>query len=155
MLTARIVVRKSARAHASIDYAGLNEGKIRTSSDVPEHHYTKAIKEGTLSIQPETFPRMPPELVTAQYFERVGTMAEPIVIPAWMNPRPPVAGASAAPPMVDTKTGQSVPAMTVDHETPTGAVEDLSRDFDYDYVQDVGQDKLDMVIPQGLTSTLR
>jgi len=92
---------------------------------------------------------MPPELVTAEYFEKVGTMAEPIVIPAWMNPRPPLPGTSATTLLSDSEG--EVSAVSTEQETPLGAVEHLSKDFEYDYVPDVGQDKLDMVIPQGLT----
>jgi len=118
----------------------LNEGKIRTSVDVPDHHYITPIKEGKIQFQPESFPRMRPELITASYFERLSAMTEPIVIPAWMNPRPSAPGA--------------VLDLTKEISTGTSGddqVEWFSSDYEYDCVPDDGQDKLDMVIPQGLT----
>lgn len=122
-----------------MDYAGLNEGKIRTSVDVPDHHYITPIKEGKIQFQPECFPRMRPELITAAYFERLSAMTEPIVIPAWMNPRPSVPGGDQGTPM------------RKDLELSDDQTEWFSTDFEYDCVPDDGQDKLDMVIPQGLT----
>lgn len=127
-----------------MDYAGLNEGKIRTSTDVPDHHYINQFIDGTIQFLPETFPRMRPELVTAEYFEKSGNFSEPVVIPAWMNPRPAVPGTDNT--SLDIGNGQ----------TSTGpghreAGEWFSEDFEYDCVADEGQDKLDMIIPQGLT----
>ncbi|KAJ9648733.1 JmjC domain-containing histone demethylation protein 1 [Coniosporium tulheliwenetii] len=128
-------VRQSSRAHTAVDYGGLNEGVLRTSDDIPEHHYIQRIKDDTLEyLLPETFPRMRPELVNVENFERSGGFLEPVVIPACWNPRP------KAPDKAD-----EVPQET---EQPFDYVED---NFDYEYVLDDGQDKLDMVIPQGLT----
>lgn len=135
-------VRKSTRAHTSVDYAGLNEGVWRTSDETVEHHYIKPIKEGSMKILPENFPRMAPEEVTAEYFEKCGNMCEPIVIPAYLNPRPDF-------PAVTTSEN-------VDGETQDGIIipEDVEGE-DSPYTQEMvaqdGQDKLDMVIPRGLS----
>ncbi|KAF2147125.1 uncharacterized protein K452DRAFT_217652, partial [Aplosporella prunicola CBS 121167] len=130
-------VRKSKRAHTAVDYAGLNEGVLRTSEDEYEHHYIQAIKDGTFKFQPETFPRMRPELVTAENFERNGGFKEPIVIPAAWNPRPSFPGtAEPAKPEFSSQGEQT---------------DDIPDDLDYEMVPDDGQDLIDMVIPQGLT----
>ncbi|KAL2355146.1 hypothetical protein BJ546DRAFT_841564 [Cryomyces antarcticus] len=137
-------VRKSARAHTSVDYAGLNEGVLRTSEENPEHHYIAHFKEGKHQFQPETFPRMRPELLTAEYLERCGGMTEPIVIPAEFNPRPRVPGSRSDVPLVGNTNGIPEFEDGVDEEW-------LTKEFEYESVPDDGQDKLDMVIPQGLT----
>ncbi|KAI4186215.1 MAG: hypothetical protein L6R41_003632 [Letrouitia leprolyta] len=137
-------VRKSARAHAAIDYAGLNQGVVKTSDERPEHHYIKPIKDGTISLQPENFARMRPELVTAEYFEKGSGMKEPIVIPAKFNPRP-------RPP------GCAEPARTpsdnihLDEGNPVLAEDWYASDPECQHVPDHGQDALDMVIPHNLT----
>lgn len=137
------VVRKSGRAHASVDYAGLHEGKIRTATDIPDHHYIKAFMDGTIQFQPESFPRMRPEFVTADYFEKCSAFTEPVVIPAWMNSHNSIPALEIA--NLDSRT----------HQQETGAAKDneqfFSSDFEYDCITDNGQDKLDMVIPEGLT----
>ena len=142
-------VRKSARAHTAIDYAGLNEGVVKTSDENPEHHYIKPIKEGTIKFLPDNFPRMRPELVTAEFFERGDGMKEPVVIPAWMNPRPPEPKAdstSIADTAAEESTRDEVPSRPEDIDETW-----VFRDYSYQAVQDEGQDALDMVIPQGLT----
>ncbi|KAL8779862.1 MAG: hypothetical protein Q9213_006732 [Squamulea squamosa] len=134
-------VRKSARAHTAIDYAGLNQGVIKTSDERPEHHYIKPIRDGTINIQPESFARMRPEFVTSEHFEKGNGMKEPIVIPAGFNPRPGPASASAM--------SADVPLEERSHAT---LLEDwLVRDPENRNVLDHGQDALDMVIPLGLT----
>lgn len=140
-------VRKSSRAHTAIDYAGLNEGVVKTSDDNPEHHYIRPIKEGTIKFLPDNFARMRPELVTAEFFEKGDGMKEPVVIPAWMNPRPPDPGSSF---------DADVPTAIVPDDDPpmfAGNVVDdwFSRDYKYQSVPDDGQDALDMVIPKNLT----
>ena len=81
--------RKSNRTHSQIDYAGLNEGILKTSDAVAEHHYVKHFKSGHISFQQENFPRMRPEDATAEFFGRGDGMKGPVVIPAEWNPRPP------------------------------------------------------------------
>ncbi|KAF2198384.1 hypothetical protein GQ43DRAFT_483345 [Delitschia confertaspora ATCC 74209] len=129
-------VRKSTRAHTAVDYAGLNEGIVKTSDDNPEHHYIAAFKNGDIQFTPELFARVPPEYVTADYLEKTNGFKEPIVIPATLNPRPKFPGLDLVNP-VNIKKGP-----------------DELSDCDleqYELVQDVGQDKIDMVIPEGLT----
>ncbi|KAL8840925.1 MAG: hypothetical protein Q9170_001118 [Blastenia crenularia] len=138
-------VRKSARAHTAIDYAGLNQGVVKTSDERPEHHYIQPIKDGTISFQPENFARMRPELVTAEHFEKGHGMKEPIVIPAEFNPRPrPVASAEPSP---------SVSSGYVQrNQSDTMLLDDwFSQDPECQNVPDHGQDALDMVIPPSLT----
>ncbi|GAM86556.1 hypothetical protein ANO11243_045700 [Dothideomycetidae sp. 11243] len=133
-------VRKSTRAHTSVDYAGLAQGVLRTSDDCHEHHYIQPIKDGTFTFDPEVFPRMPPELVTADYFERSACFNQPILIPAEFNPKPAqrlrLAGEDAFEAGIGAQSS----------EDP-----EMIDDFEYDVVHDDGQDKLDMVIPQNLT----
>ncbi|KAK7515971.1 uncharacterized protein IWZ02DRAFT_46950 [Phyllosticta citriasiana] len=131
-------VRKSKRAHTAVDYAGLNEGVLRTSEDEHEHHYIQPIKDGTYTFQPETFPRMRPELMTAEYFEKSGGFKEPVVIPACWNPRPDV-------PAADTKMAAAAPA------GEDGGYDKFHDDVEYETAPDDGQDLLDMVIPADLT----
>lgn len=135
-------VRKSARAHTAIDYAGLNEGVIKTSDESPEHHYIKPIKDGTITFQPEAFPRMRPELVTAEYFERGSGMKEPVVIPASWNPRPWLPSTPAS----NESRKEGIFEGIAVYEKPT-----VDKWFDFEEVPDHGQDALDMVIPQNLT----
>ncbi|ORY13267.1 hypothetical protein BCR34DRAFT_481252 [Clohesyomyces aquaticus] len=129
-------VRKSGRAHTAVDYAGLNEGILKTSDDNPEHHYIQAFKNGSIQFEPETFARLPPELVTADYLEKTNGFKEPIVIPAALNPRP-----TPPEPAVSDPQAPVVPDSSEFNEEP----------FGYELAPDDGQDKLDMVIPQGLT----
>ncbi|KAK5114173.1 hypothetical protein LTR62_002743 [Meristemomyces frigidus] len=134
-------VRKSARAHASVDYAELQRGVLKTSQDSHEHHYIQPIKDGTFSFDPELFPRLRPEMVTKDFFEKSGTFVEPICIPAAWNPRPwnEEGGMDME---FEAETGQ---------ETGSAASNILPHDFEYETAPDVGQDKLGMVMPEGLT----
>ncbi|PSN64583.1 hypothetical protein BS50DRAFT_576024 [Corynespora cassiicola Philippines] len=128
-------VRKSGRAHTAVDYAGLNEGILKTSDDNPEHHYIAAFKNGDIEFAPENFARLPPELITADFLEKTNGFKEPILIPATLNPRP------------------RCPGRTFPDPDPTQPQRgDPSEEaFGYELVPDDGQDKMDMVIPEGLT----
>ncbi|KAG9666673.1 Clavaminate synthase-like protein, partial [Aureobasidium melanogenum] len=134
-------VRKSGRAHAAVDYAGLNQGILKTSDDNPEHHYIQPIKDGSFTFDQEMFPRMRPELVTREFFETCSSFSEPVVIPAEYNP----------------KLSEQQPFSACDNEEYdvafTGMEEEeaLLHDFEYETVPDDGQDRLDMVVPRGLT----
>ena len=137
-------VRKSSRAHSAIDYAGLHQGVIKTSDENPEHHYIKPIKDGTIKFLPETFARMRPELVTAEYFERGNGMKEPIVIPANFNPRPK--------PYKADEQAHSEASFEAESICEKEMVEGwLAQGYEVESVPDHGQDALDMVIPRGLT----
>jgi F-box/leucine-rich repeat protein 10/11 len=131
-------VRKSKRAHTAVDYAGLNEGVLRTSDDNPEHHYISAFKNGDLDFVPETFARLPPELVTAEYLEKSNGFKEPIVVPAALNPRP-------------TFPSKDQRAPTCLNAQPSDLAHSSLEHCGYETVQDNGQDMIDMVIPEGLT----
>ncbi|KAJ4303321.1 JmjC domain-containing histone demethylation protein 1 [Kalmusia sp. IMI 367209] len=128
-------VRKSTRAHTAVDYAGLNEGILKTSDDNPEHHYIAAFKNGDIEFTPETFARLPPELVSADFLEKTNGFKEPILIPAALNPRPNYPGRGY--PDEDSTT------IKTDANAETSCT--------FEMVPDDGQDKLDMVIPEGLT----
>ena len=141
-------VRKSARAHSAIDYAGLNEGVVKSSDENPEHHYIKPIKDGTIKFNQENFARMRPELITADYFEKGDGMREPIVIPAHLNPRP--RAVPDAIPETDSEGNDVGDYVDILHDRSV-LNEWLATDFEYDTVPDHGQDALDMVMPQGLT----
>lgn len=140
-------VRKSSRAHSAIDYAGLHQGVIKTSDDRPEHHYIQPIKDGTISFQPETFARMRPELITAEYFEKGCGMKEPIVIPAAFNPQP---GAHHADDVMQEHSDH-LPGRPDTLESSASLEEWFSQDPDTMMVPDEGQDALDMVMPRNLT----
>lgn len=140
-------VRKSARAHTSVDYAELQRGVLKTSEDSHEHHYIQPIKDGSFTFDPETFPRMRPELVTRDFFEKSGAFVEPICIPAAWNPRPwdvrqqaEAAGAVNGDSAVHDASSNLEDSEMIDAE-----------DLEYDTVPDEGQDRLDMVMPEGLT----
>ncbi|KAF2031906.1 hypothetical protein EK21DRAFT_62234 [Setomelanomma holmii] len=131
-------VRKSVRVHTTVDYAGLNEGVLKTSDDNPEHHYIAAFKNGDIEFTPETFARMPPQLITGDFLEKTNGFKEPILVPGALNAR--VQSHSPDPfelPALDETTGQQ-PSEPMAH-------------FDHETVPDVGQDELGMVIPDGLT----
>lgn len=134
-------VRKSTRAHTAVDYAGLNQGVLKTSDDNVEHHYIQPIKDGTLyNWDPEAFPRMRPELVTGEYFESCTSFSEPVLIPAEWNPRPWAKRA-------DEDMTVHVAEGFMDAQDEAW----MTQEYEYEPVPDDGQDKLDMVIPQDLT----
>ncbi|KAE8416839.1 hypothetical protein BDV36DRAFT_296699 [Aspergillus pseudocaelatus] len=137
-------VRKSSRARTAIDYAGLNQGLVKTATDSMEHHYIEPIRQGKIRFLPESFPRMRPELVTAEYFERGNGMTEPIVIPAHLNTRDPISTSS---PDYDALV-QEASTQEMFDELLEHAQEESQG---VETVFDCGQDQLDMVIPQGLT----
>lgn len=109
---------------------------MKTSDDNPEHHYVTAIKNGDIEFTPETFARLPPEFITADFVEKMNGFNEPVVIPAALNPRRkrPFADAAPAPPNHEVRGDDAS-----EEQCPLGIV------------PDDGQDKLDMVIPEGLT----
>jgi F-box/leucine-rich repeat protein 10/11 len=73
---------------------------------------------------------MPPELVSADFLEKSNGFKEPILIPGGLNPRP---WSSSEP--QEAQPGQ----------------DQTDSPFEYEAVPDDGQDKLDMIIPKGLT----
>ena len=131
-------VRKSSRARTAIDYAGLNQGLVMAATDSLEHHYIEPIRQGRIKFLPENFPRMHPDLVTADYFERGIGMTEPIVIPAHLNKDDPDIDVLA----------QEAPTQEMFDELLDHTLE---IDQPFEGVINCGQDRLDMVIPKGLT----
>ncbi|KAI9789058.1 MAG: Lysine-specific demethylase 7A [Peltula sp. TS41687] len=142
-------VRKSARTHTAIDYARLNEGVVKTSDESPNHPYIKPIKERTISFWPDNFPRVAPELITADFFEKGNGMREPVVIPVSMNPQRKS--------MFENEEALNVGWNSMDglefsSTIPQDDIDaQMTADDDYELKPDHGQDRLDMVIPQGLT----
>jgi F-box and leucine-rich repeat protein 10/11 len=131
-------VRKSTRNRTNVDYSSLNEGHFSTLDESHEHRYIKHFKDGSIRyMMPESFPRMAPENITAEYFERLPSLSEPIVIPASLNPRPATVQKS-----VYTDEHGATFSMPDDADDSEKALE---------VVDDDGQDGLDMVIPHGLT----
>lgn len=139
-------VRKSSRAHSAIDYAGLHQGVIKTSDEKMEHHYIQPIREGVITFLPETFARMQPELVTADFFEKGGGMKEPIVIPAALNPRPNYFHSLGCGERLRTNVEQCI-LSSEELNTPATAMSDLESQI----VEDEGQDALGMILPLGLS----
>lgn len=139
-------VRKSSRARTAIDYAGLNQGLVKASNETPGHHYIQPIKEGKITFQPEKFPRMRAELVTAEYFERGIGMTEPTIIPAYLNTHPSAADSSPHDnELLEKATTQE------EFDELFDSMAFGKDESDVEEVVDCGQDLLDMVIPKGLT----
>lgn len=122
------------RVHTTVDYAGLNEGVLKTSDDNPEHHYISAFKNGDIEFTPETFARIPPELVSSDFLEKMNGFKEPILVPGALNSRPYIASDETSEPTSSAEEPDEPP-----------------MEFEYETIADDGQDKLDMVIPRGLT----
>ena len=151
-------VRKSSRVHNPIDYAGLNEGILKTSEDTFEHHYIRLFKEGKIKFQPDNFARMRPEDVTPEFLGRTDGWKEPIVIPAAWNPRPPPRGPSKS-------ETEAVPNGVVDHppNPPAATADSISGESQMASVPETpaiapppaslreNPDGLDMVMPHDLT----
>ncbi|KAJ5894468.1 hypothetical protein N7495_006159 [Penicillium taxi] len=137
-------VRKSSRARTAIDYAGLNQGLVKAATDSLDHHYLEPIRQGKIRFHAESFPRIRPELVTAEYFERGNGWTEPVVIPACWNTREPAAKEdSGLENLIQEASTQEMFDELLEHLH--------EQDIETEETIDCGQDRLDMVIPQGLT----
>ena len=79
---------------------------------------------------------MPPELITGDFLEKSNGFKEPILVPGSLNPRPEGL-AKEHPPLQPTDAEHTV--------------DEPSSQFEYETITDDGQDRLDMVIPTGLT----
>ena len=93
-----------------------------------------------MKFTPEKFARMPPELITGDFLEKSNGFKEPILIPGALNPRPGHAEEES----ITSESRQNTTAAT---SSEAGS----SLDFETEMVADDGQDRLDMVIPRGLT----
>ena len=139
-------VRKSSRARTAIDYAGLNEGIVKSSTETTEHHYIQPIKDGKITFQPDEFARIRPELVTLEYIEKTGGMKRPMVIPACWNSRL----GKRSPQTVEPSTNPScAPSEPVDVRADLVLSSEDGREMEE--VIDCDQDMLDMVMPRDLT----
>lgn len=123
---------------------------MKTSDESPNHPYIKLIKERTYQFSLDNFPRVAPELITAEFFEKGNGMKEPVVIPASMNPQRKSFFESEDPSIVGSSSTDDLEPL------PSSQDEDdidtcMTDGYEYDHTPDYGQDKLDMVIPQGLT----
>ena len=144
-------VRKSSRPRTAIDYAGLNQGLVKSSEETITHHYIQPIKDGTLNILPDDFARVRPELLTKEFMESFEGFKRPLVVPAAWNPR---FGVRVMPSEPD-----SGPSTT--HSPPSPLINSEGQDVGLDVgppiemeeedAIDCGQDLLDMVIPRHLT----
>jgi F-box and leucine-rich repeat protein 10/11 len=139
-------VRKSSRARTAIDYAGLNEGIVKSSTETSEHHYIQPIKDGKITFQPDEFARIRPELVTLEYFEKTGGMKRPMVIPACWNSRLEKRDSESA----ETATDASKDISEL-IDTRTDLVQSDDDGLEKEEVIDCDQDLLDMVMPRNLT----
>lgn len=122
---------------------------MKISDENPNHPYIKPIKKRTIQFLPDNFPRVAPELITAEFFEKGNGMKEPTIISASMNPQRKS--------ISDGEDHWTVGSHSMDSAEPPlpdsqGDVDThMTHDYEYDHSPDYGQDKLDMVIPQGLT----
>ncbi|KAJ9613917.1 JmjC domain-containing histone demethylation protein 1 [Cladophialophora chaetospira] len=144
-------VRKSSRPRTAIDYAGLNQGLVKSSEETFTHHYIQRIKEGTLTILSDDFARVRPELLTREFMENFDGIKRPFVVPAAWNPRfgvkPDLPTTESQPPSEES----TVPTL-IDcegEEAGTDNAPDLL--LEEEEVFDCDQDLLDMVIPRNLT----
>ncbi|KIV83470.1 hypothetical protein PV11_05491 [Exophiala sideris] len=144
-------VRKSSRPRAAIDYAGLNEGVVKSSAETSTHHYIQPIKEGKIPLLPDEFPRIRPELLTVEFMENFDGMKRPFVVPACWNPRFGV----------NNPSDETGPSVLADEDASTVAVDSKGElvasksastlNLVAEEIVDCDQDLLDMVIPRDLT----
>jgi len=145
-------VRKSSRPRTAIDYAGLNQGVVKSSAETSMHHYIQPIKDGKMTFLPDDFARIRPELLTAEFMESFDGMKRPFVVPACWNPRFGIR--ASATDLEDTQSDSELTyskevrfdsrgnTLGPDHEDIEGAQEE---------VIDCDQDLLDMIMPRNLT----
>jgi F-box and leucine-rich repeat protein 10/11 len=140
-------VRTSSRARTAIDYAGLNQGVIKSSVETSLHHYIQPFRTGKFKIQPDDFARVRPELLTAEFFQSFDNMKRPFVVPAAWNPR---FGQRSE----DTETGTAEKGTDTridGNGNRTTETEVIAAANDNEEVIDCDQDHLDMVMPRDLT----
>ncbi len=142
-------VRTSSRARTAIDYAGLNQGFVKSSIETSMHHYIQPIKNGKFAIQPDDFARVRPELLTVEFMESFDNMKRPFVVPACWNPR----FGTVREKELDTETERE---QTTEQRydctgTLLGPGKRSSTEYNAESVIDCDQDLLDMVMPRNLT----
>jgi F-box/leucine-rich repeat protein 10/11 len=146
-------VRKSARPRTAIDYAGLNQGLVKSSEETYTHHYIQRIKEGKLNIQPDDFARIRPELVTKEFIESFEGFRRPFVVPAAWNPRFGMKPASEPPESdPDAAPTDFTPGTLINSAGEVVGLDDAGPlPLEEEEVINCEQDLLDMVIPRHLT----
>ena len=144
-------VRTSSRARTAIDYAGLNQGFVKSSIETSMHHYIQPIKNGKFAIQPDDFARVRPELLTVEFMENFDNMKRPFVVPACWNPRFGITREAEAQAEAEGEKDQPT-EQRYDGSGSRMASEATSHiDTDAERIIDCDQDLLDMVMPQDLT----
>ena len=142
-------VRKSSRARTAIDYAGLNQGLVKSSIETSMHHYIQPIKTGKFSIQTDDFARIRPELLTVEFLENMDNMKRPFVVPACWNPRfgVDIEAEAQLNDDIDTRPEQRFNSAGATVETEKESMNETTTEP----VIDCDQDLLDMVMPRDLT----
>ncbi|OAL38541.1 hypothetical protein AYO20_02191 [Fonsecaea nubica] len=144
-------VRKSSRPRTAIDYAGLNQGVVKSSVETSTHHYIQPIKEGKINVLPDDFARIRPELLTMEFMESFEGPKRPFVVPAEWNPRFGVRPVSVQrDPALPTKDAAAF-TLIDSHGAEVGPDKTSALDLQEEEVIDCDQDLLDMVIPRDLT----
>ncbi len=144
-------VRKSSRPRTAIDYAGLNQGLVKSSEETYTHHYIQRIKEGTLNIQPDDFARMRPELLTKEFMESFEGFKRPLVVPAAWNPRFGARPESSATDVQPSSDDAAASALVNSEGEEAGLDTAPALPLIHEEVIDCEQDLLEMVIPRHLT----
>ena len=142
-------VRTSSRARTAIDYAGLNQGVIKSSVETSLHHYIQPFKTNKLKIQPDDFARIRPELLTVDFFNNFDNMKRPFVVPAEWNPRFGMERHTEADRPEHTEGDICFDSQGKETEQDIAAENPTSSEN----VIDCEQDLLDMVMPRDLTVT--
>lgn len=140
-------VRTSSRARTAIDYAGLNQGVIKSSVETSLHHYIQPFRTGKFKIQPDDFARVRPELLTAEMFQSFDNMKRPFVVPAAWNPR---FGKQREEETAQSSTSQSDERIDGEGNRSEDPAPEPEMN-DIEQVIDCDQDLLDMVMPRDLT----
>lgn len=140
-------VRTSSRARTAIDYAGLNQGLIKSSVETSLHHYIQPLKTGKYAIKTDDFARIRPELLTMEFMQNLDGMKRPLVVPAAWNPR---FGAAREAELPEQGQFSEVTVIAADGK-PLGADTEPVDALENEVVIDCDQDLLDMIMPRDLT----
>lgn len=144
-------VRTSSRARTAIDYAGLNQGFVKSSIETSMHHYIQPIKSGKFAIQPDDFARVRPELLTVEFMENFDNMKRPFVVPACWNPRFGSTREAKVQAEAQSETDQPIEQRYGSTGSPMESEARSPIYTDAEPVIDCDQDLLDMVMPRDLT----
>ncbi|OAP62061.1 hypothetical protein AYL99_04264 [Fonsecaea erecta] len=144
-------VRKSSRPRTAIDYAGLNQGLVKSSIETTNHHYILPIKEGKMRTIPDDFARVRPEELTMEFMESFEGFKRPFVVPAEWNPRTLVRPGPVE--RGSTRPAKDSTAFTLINSAGRNPDPDATPPLELgeQEVIDCDQDSMDMVMPRGLT----